>query len=158
MIMFGVLLIVCINFFVPDMFLCIRVIDSVTFLRGAGILDGEKLALRRGDGTRMSETSCDTTLLHSTNRRLYILRNSSKSMPETHFIHLNQNEIEALLKTFDSNSIEILPLIQRGKIKLVKNIVNFFFLQNSIKIQNQHVLICSIKIQTFLWSIDLQFN
>ena len=52
---------------------------TTTFFRGAGFL-GTVSDIRRGDANVMSDTSRDTTLLHSTNRRLYMSRNSSKSI------------------------------------------------------------------------------
>ena len=48
---------------------------TVVFLLGI-------LERAEGRGDIRSDTSVDTTLLHNTNSRLYMARNSSKSMPE----------------------------------------------------------------------------
>ena len=54
--------------------------DATFFVRLGVLVSGAVSDSRRGDAMVISDTSCDTTLLHSTNSRLYMSKNSSKSM------------------------------------------------------------------------------
>ena len=66
---------------VENFFEKLRHCREATFFVRLGILvAGVVSDSRRGDASVISDTSCDTTLLHSTNSHLYMSKNSSKSM------------------------------------------------------------------------------